>query len=395
MKIILFTASYPYGSGETFVESELEVISKLVEEIVIIPMKTKGVARSLYALPNVKVVNIHGNDIRNSEIGLSLVLKMRILLNEWSYSNTSFKYLRYDLRMLHNAENIAKKLNVWLQSFETKNAVFYSFWFDEWANVLAILKLKGLLPKHVCRAHGYDLYFERHERKQIPLRFFQLKHVTSVVAVSKAGRDYLRSHFPKFKNKIGFSYLGTKDYGLNENHSTNQIHIVSCSTVKPLKRVEDIFQIIEGIPFVHWTHIGDGEGFVALEKRVSSSEHRSRVFLKGAMSHDEVMAFYSTRPITCFMNISESEGLPVSIMEAISFGIPVIATNVGGTSEIVNEQTGVLLAANPTIDEAKQSLIAILEQINNGNYPSQTIRDFWKIHFDAKINYRNFIDQLV
>lgn len=48
--------------------------------------------------------------------------------------------------------------------------------------------------------------------------------------------------------------------------------------------------------------------------------------------------------------MSLSEGIPVSIMEAISFGIPIIATNVGGNAEIVNDETGVLIPVN--IDQA-------------------------------------------
>lgn len=51
-----------------------------------------------------------------------------------------------------------------------------------------------------------------------------------------------------------------------------------------------------------------------------------------------------------FVNMSLSEGIPVSIMEAISFGIPIIATNVGGNAEIVNDETGVLIPVN--IDQA-------------------------------------------
>lgn len=395
MKIILFTASFPYGSGEAFVESELKVISRRVEEIVIIPLNINGFARSLHDMPNVKVVNIHTNDTRNTEVDLSLFAKMRILFNEWIHSNTGLQFLRYDLRMLRNAEILSKKLNVWLQSSETSGAVFYSFWFDEWASALAILKMSGLVPKYVCRAHGYDLYFDRHKRNQIPLRFFQMKHVTSLLAVSKIGRDYLIVRFPKLKDKIGYSYLGTSDYGLNKRPHINRFHIVSCSQVKSLKRVDDIFQIVEEIPNVHWTHIGDGDGFLALKKRVSASEHRSRVTLKGYMNHVDVMDYYAKNPITCFINLSESEGLPVSIMEAISFGIPIVATNVGGTSEIVNEQTGLLLPAYPTVNEARQLLVKMLEQISKGDFPSETIRDFWKKNFDAEHAYNKFLAKLL
>lgn len=395
MKIVLFTARYPYGSGEAFVETELEVISKQVDHIFLVPMNIKGDARPMKKYVNVEVVDIHSYDVRNIRVSLSFVEKMRILLTEWFRFNTSLKFIRYDFRLLRNAESVAQKLSIWMKNADLKDAVFYSFWFDEWTSALAILKMNGLVSSYISRAHRFDLYFERHMRNQIPLRFFQFKHINKVFVVSKEGQYYLERKFPEYKDKIDLSYLGTLDNGVAPRYDSAHIHIVSCSLIKPLKRVDDIFQIIEGIPNVHWTHIGDGDGFGALKKRVSDSEHRSRVTLKGAMSHDDVMDYYAKNPITCFINLSESEGLPVSIMEAISFGIPVIATNVGGTSEIVNEQTGRLLPAYPTVDEARQSLISMLEQISRGDFPSETIRDFWEKNFEAERAYRNFLAKIL
>lgn len=52
--------------------------------------------------------------------------------------------------------------------------------------------------------------------------------------------------------------------------------------------------------------------------------------------------------------MSDSEGIPVSIMEAMSFGIPVIARNVGGMSEIVNEENGLLLENDDAEDAASK-----------------------------------------
>ena len=57
-----------------------------------------------------------------------------------------------------------------------------------------------------------------------------------------------------------------------------------------------------------------------------------------------------------FMNVSSSEGLPVSIMEAFSFGIPALVTAVGGNPEIVQEGAGILLAENPSIDSITQNI---------------------------------------
>ena len=71
----------------------------------------------------------------------------------------------------------------------------------------------------------------------------------------------------------------------------------------------------------------------------------------GAFSNREVFDFYKSHPVDFLINVSNNEGIPVSIMEAHSFSIPVVATNVGGTSEIVNEENGILLPADPDTGE--------------------------------------------
>lgn len=46
------------------------------------------------------------------------------------------------------------------------------------------------------------------------------------------------------------------------------------------------------------------------------------------------------------MLLSTTEGLPIAITEAMSYGIPVITTDVGGNSEIVTPETGILLPSD-------------------------------------------------
>lgn len=61
------------------------------------------------------------------------------------------------------------------------------------------------------------------------------------------------------------------------------------------------------------------------------------------------------------MNLSTSEGVPVSIMEVQSYGIPVIATNVGGTGEIIDKDNGILLPSCPSLED----VVAALEKYIN------------------------------
>lgn len=101
------------------------------------------------------------------------------------------------------------------------------------------------------------------------------------------------------------------------------------------------------------------------------------------LSHDQVMNYYKEHHFDVFINMSTNEGVPVSIMEAASFGIPIIATNVGGTSEIVQPSVGMLLSSNPTIDE----ICKTIEEVLSGNYSP---REFWKTHYSAEGNYKRF-----
>lgn len=81
-------------------------------------------------------------------------------------------------------------------------------------------------------------------------------------------------------------------------------------------------------------------------------------------------------------------------MEAISFGIPVIATDVGGTNEIVNADNGSLLHKEVSADSiasAIQEYIAMDSQ----RYvrKRECARKHWEECFSAKTNYGNFYKQ--
>ena len=72
-------------------------------------------------------------------------------------------------------------------------------------------------------------------------------------------------------------------------------------------------------------------------------------------------------------------------MEAISFNVPVVATNVGSTSEIVTEETGILLSSNPSINEISKAIHDIIKM-------RLQPRDFWDKEFNAEKNYSAFAD---
>jgi len=78
-------------------------------------------------------------------------------------------------------------------------------------------------------------------------------------------------------------------------------------------------------------------------------------------------------------------------MEAQSFGIPVIATDVGGTREIVNDNTGWLIASDVTAQDLAQSIKKAIERTpEEKTKMRENARNFWEKSFNAETNYKEF-----
>ena len=90
--------------------------------------------------------------------------------------------------------------------------------------------------------------------------------------------------------------------------------------------------------------------------------------------------------------MSSSEGIPVSIMEAMSFGIPCIASDVGGNQEIINHNVnGILLKSNPDFTDVKNTIEEIASKTpEQYRKISQNAYQTWEKHYNSETNYTNF-----
>lgn len=281
-----------------------------------------------------------------------------------------------------------------------KNAVLYSYRFEYQPYVMFLLKDYFENPKIVARAHRYDLYEESNSDSYIPLRELLLDTLDKVYLISEDGKEYLSNKFPEFKNKLSVSRLGTLDYGIEVHHINKCIKIVSCSNLVPVKRVDRIIDVLSCIKdiSIEWIHFGGGE--LAREIEISAEEKLSsniRYLFLGKVENRKVLEYYKKEDIDLFINLSESEGIPVSIMEAMSFGIPCIATDVGGTREIVVSGNNGWLLENGYTTESVAKIIRsystftakeILQLRNNA-------REYWNQNYNADQNYREFIKELL
>ncbi len=280
----------------------------------------------------------------------------------------------------------------------------YSFWFYD-CIYLAWMRKKGWVDKAISRAHGGDLFEERGSLGKILFRNFQIKYLDQVYSVSKSGENYLKDKYPNFSNKISTSYLGSKDYGFKDNFNKNEPFVlVSCAKVRNIKRIHKIAEMLQYIDFpITWVHLGD-ENLnakndstipVYLENKIKlSSKNNVQFIAKGLMDNDSIIKFYQNNTIHLFISLSEAEGVPVSMMEAISFGVPILSTDVGGCKEIVTEKTGVLIHLETEMHEIAKIITEFKGSEKNTQEFRKGVRQFWEEHFDAEKNYSEFMNHI-
>lgn len=272
----------------------------------------------------------------------------------------------------------------------------YAYWMYETAYVGA--RLKAMLPgsRLITRCHRYDLYEEVHPGGYLPFRNFILRQADLVCPISENGAAYLEKLYgDAAAAKIRISRLGTirRAEIPAAREKEDGILLVSCSNLVPVKRVDRIIRALKKCDRqVCWIHFGDGALRGDLERQAAELPANIRFRFMGYQPNEEIQKFYAEHCIDAFVNVSGSEGVPVSIMEAQSYGIPVIATDVGGTSELVHDgKNGTLLRVDFTDEEFLSALGGVLGSAEA--YRADALRT-WQTMSDAHRVFPEFYQLL-
>lgn len=391
----MFVEHFTNSLQESFFEKELPFLAEQFEEIVIIPLYERQ-DTLLYKHEKVRVelFDFFAPVNRLKVVASNLFLITYVFVYEFVKTHHKIFYIKNFFSLLNTitlrigtADNLKKSLII----DKANNALFYTYWFNQAGLTLAIFKRKFSKIKWVSRVHGGD-YDEEQTKRPIPFRFFALSQVNKVFPVSDYGSNYLKKYFNVDINKLSTAHLGLDIRPQLGPIDPTRLHIVSCSSVIALKRVSLIVEILKSITSeVKWTHFGHGDQFEALKRSSNGLPKNVSYELKGYVPNNEFVSYLASEPISFFINVSESEGIPVSMMEAISRGIPLIGTNVCGVPEIVNNYTGILIPIN---FEPKKVAELICSRQDDGKIYSVEFRkgiiDFYSNNFNDQKNYTEF-----
>lgn len=199
-----------------------------------------------------------------------------------------------------------------------------------------------------------------------------------------------------FKSKIYISPLGIKNHPFisKPNQVNSIVKIISCSNIKQVKRIDKIISFL--IEFadlnqnlkIHWSHIGFGD-LKILNNQIERASKRKNLLISflGTKTPNEIFEIYRNNRFDFFLNYSDHEGMPVSIMEAMSFGLPIVATNVGSTSTLTHGLDLIIFDKDIEINELIKKIKNNLKYFKNSSF-RRDIKENCLLKFNEEINYK-------
>jgi len=423
MELLFLTSYYPYNFGDTtFIKPEIPFLSKAFNKVHVMNMLIESLqykkidvpANFNIVDPNYYLYKLSDKKKRITSVFFSFfhIFKLAIIFfYELCYliknKKININVLKTFITFLLNANILAIIIKKHLQQ-NPDIKIIYTYWYKYETLAAIICKKYFNLPvKCITRAHGGDLYEFVQENNYQPYKKWMDKYIDRIFFASKAGYNYYLNLFSRTnKEKYILSKLGIENpYQLKEKNNTpvnDCLNIISCSYMVPNKRIHLIIKALSEINDINikWTHIGDGIEKNNLENSAYNLlKNKTNITYNfiGFLDNDSIKKYYNDNFFDCFVSTTITEGgNPVSMMEAISFGIPIIASNVGGVPEIVNNKTGILLDPDNCADELVKALhhfaamtVLQIETLR------KSCRKYWEENYMAENQYPLFIENVL
>lgn len=404
--LLIVTYQYPYGNGEEFIDSELNKIASLFDHVWIIPSRSyicskwwNSVDKSIYKdMPyNATVLTPPKNIIINRFRYVSYFVRI-FSCAQYKVSKGS-NYRRLLIEILKNSVQSYYLLCGVYELIGNISSIrtVYTYWKGFSTVSFLILRKNNLKKiKVLSRAHGGDLYYDLPHLPSRPFDQYIGNNIDVIASISMIGAMHMIENGFNL-SKIVVSRLGVNiPSNISKSSIDGVIRIVSCSGMVPNKRVELLAEVM--LLFdrkIIWSHFGDGPCMENVKNIIKKRSDNLVVNLYGMVSNEFIIKYYQSNPVDVFVNVSLSEGVPVSVMESLASGIPCIVTDVGGTSEIINNKVGCLLPPKSTPYEIMLCIDRELSDINNWYEKRKNARKKAEEMCDANKNYAEFGDLLI
>jgi len=245
------------------------------------------------------------------------------------------------------------------------------------ANIISRL-IKFFYPsiRNINTTHGSYLL---NTRSYNPYKIYRYtkKWVDFHTAVSQEVLQLLWNNKSIEKSKSTYipNGLFTKDYFNKKNKQTGKFKWISVGRLHPVKNYDNLIKVFSEIknkfPGFTLDIAGGGSEKENLQTTIDTYQLNDNIKLLGSVNVNNVPELLSE--YDAFVISSDSEGLPMVLLEAMASSLPVVSTDVGEIGNILSESKGGILIPPKNNDKLKEALLKMMsltqeERINKGNY---------------------------
>jgi glycosyltransferase involved in cell wall biosynthesis len=232
-----------------------------------------------------------------------------------------------------------------------------------WTLAGAIAWVCGFITrkKYLVTVHGSDIY----QSVKLPfitrLTRLSLSRAKKVLVVSKALADQVYSiGIPYSKiaiipDGVDTAYFTPLSYNERKNNILFVGSLIERKGVRTL--IQAFAAVVKQFPKVHLILIGEGAQRIEIEQLAQLLGISANITLTGAQPQERVAV--EMRYAKVFVLPSIEEGLGVVLLEAIASGTPIVASNVGGISEVVDDTIGILVPPGDA-DQLGKAILTII-----------------------------------
>ncbi len=349
--LLVITREYPFGVGESFVAAELHRLRRHGRVTVVPAFRTESPPRELPEGVDIDLGLADRGLWRGQGFGVVIPI-LRATFSEFLRFPTRLLRPRALLRLLGYSLRGGRVMG-WWRSREGEGKArdrVLCYWSNAEAFGLALCSIAGRGPILACRAHGFDVYETRAAGRYLPFRDVIASGSERLLPVSEDAARTLRARHPDAAERVRTARLGVcepVEERLAPQPGGTERLLISCSSDDPVKRLgllaSVVLQVARDAPAQEWRWVHLGDPPTAHLDALPPVPSNLKIETPGQVPAAEVLRTMMSRRPLVFVNMSSSEGVPVSVMEALACGIPVVATSVGGTPELVDDEVGGLV----------------------------------------------------
>lgn len=243
-------------------------------------------------------------------------------------------------------------------------------------------------------AHGWS--FEEGIPEPSRTLFFWIEKLvgkisTKVIAVAELEREYALKKKVIEANKIEVVHYGTKDNYISSrkvisiSEKVKKFTITMVAGFRPQKDHRTLIEALYELRHLDWCvyFLGDGPLEDEIKEYVKSLGFAEKFHFEGAVSNVD---FYLYK--TDLMVLSTNwEGLPISIIEGLSFYLPVIATDVAGVKEEVIDGFNGFTFKRGDWNKLKEDILTLFNNIEKREKFSKNSRKLFEEKFTLNMMY--------